>query len=723
MTSRVPKSKPASDLLQSSARFLNRELSALAFHARVLEEAQNPQIPLLERARFLSIAANNIDEFWMVRVAALKNQHMQDPHYLSYDGQTPEAQLKAIVARTHIMMDDMQATWRQLRALMKQKNIEILLPDELTPSEQRWLSKKFDLDIFPVLTPLAIDPAHPFPFLPNKELAISLHLRDPNTGEEMDAILPLPSMLERFIRLPSRKAARYVQLERAVVANLMNLFAPFELLDFATFRVLRDSEMEIQDDADDLMRTFETALQRRRRGHAIQLMVNKKISAYNLAFLKKELKVSESDIFKVDGLIGLGAIAELITNEQPELLFKPYVPRFPERVEEADGDIFSAIRQKDMIIHHPYESFDVVVKFLQQAAHDPDVVAIKQTLYRTSKDSPIVKALIEAAEAGKSVTAMIELKARFDEEANLRWARDLERAGVKVVFGFVDLKTHAKMSLVVRKEGKRKRSYAHFGTGNYHPITARIYTDLSFFTCDPGLCTDMTKIFNYMTGYAVPQSMNGVVIAPLALRSTLEALIDAEIKNAKRGKPAGIWFKLNNLVDDRMIDKLYAASQAGVQIELVVRGICALRPGVPGLSENIRVKSIVGRFLEHSRIYVFANGGDLPSPTARVFIASADLMTRNLDFRIETFVPIENPTVHAQILDQIMVANLKDVVSSWDMDSAGAYHRRKAGKTAFCAHHYFMQNPSLSGRGSALLHAYEMPPKLTLPRARKPARD
>ncbi len=694
-------------------RYLNRELASLAFNRRVLEEAQNKANPLFERVRFLSIAASNIDEFYMVRVASLRNQKQLLPEKRSNDGHTAEEQLGAILKQAHKLMDDLQKTWRDLRRDLRTKaKIEIVLPDDLTMSEKRWLRKKFELDIFPILTPIAVDPAHPFPFLPNKEMAVDLHLVNPKTGEEMEALIPIPAMLERFIRLPGKKVARYVQLERAVVYNLMRLFDPYELKDFASFRVLRDSELEIHDEASDILRTFETALQKRRRGHVIQLMVNKAISAPARKFLQKELNVADSDVFTVDGVIGLSAISELIADDRPELLYKPYIPRFPERLKEAGGNCFAAISKKDMVIHHPYETFDVVVHFLQQAARDPDVVAIKQTLYRTSKDSPIIKALVEAAEAGKSVTAMVELKARFDEEANVRWARDLERAGAKVVFGFTDLKTHAKMSLVIRREGRRQKSYAHFGTGNYHPGTSKVYTDLSFFTCDPELCTDMAKIFNYMTGYAVPQAMNGVALAPINMRSTLYRLIDTEIANAKAGKPSGIWIKLNNLVDREMIDKFYEASQAGVPVDLVVRGICCLKPQVPGLSENIWVKSIVGRFLEHARIYCFANGEAMPSRAAKIYISSADLMTRNLDFRIETFVPITNETVHKQILDQIMVANLNDVRQSWIMQQDGSYRRLPSTRRSFSAHEYFMTNPSLSGRGSSLLE--KQPPRLVL---------
>lgn len=686
---------------------LDRELQTLAFNQRVLEEAQNTQIPLLERVRFLSIAASNLDEFTTVRIAGLRTD------------ETNTERLLEILKKCHLFIIDMQNTWRTLRAELAAQDIEILHPSRLSASEKKWLKAKFESDIFPVLTPLAIDPAHPFPFLPGKELAICLHLRHPKTAEEMDALIPIPSMLERFIRIPTQTGARLVLTESAIVEHLMDLFAPYELLDFASFRVLRDSELELKEDAEDLIAHMETALKSRRRGHVVQLMVRDKISPSLLAFLRRNFNVRDTDIFKVNGLVGLHAAAELANLDRPDLLYPPYTPRMPERLKAAGGDIFAAIRAKDMIVHHPYESFDVVVRFLEDAARDPNVVAIKQTLYRTSQNSPIVRALINAADSGKSVTAMIELKARFDEEANLRWARDLERAGVKVVFGYTGLKTHAKMSLVVRNEGSRKRSYAHYGTGNYHPVNAKIYTDLSFFTCDADLCADMSRIFNYMTGYAIPQNMKGVAISPINLRSTLTELIRAEIAAAKNRKPSGIWMKLNALVDPDMTNLLYEASCAGVPIDLVVRGICTLRPGIAGLSENITVKSIVGRFLEHSRIYAFANGDTLPSRNAKLFISSADLMQRNLDWRIETLVPITNDTVHEQVLEQVMVANLKDIRQSWIMQPDGTYIREKSKPSDFCAHNYFMNNPSLSGRGDAITLGHDAPPKLAYKRPKK----
>jgi polyphosphate kinase len=692
-------------------RYLNRELSWLAFNQRVLEEATNLSHPLFERLRFLSIAASNLDEFFMVRVAGLMGQVRAGVSERSIDGLTPQQQLDAVHNRTAIMIEDIQQAWRDLKQEMRQHHIKIMKIEELRKSDVKWLKKKFELDIMPVLTPIAVDPAHPFPFIPNKGLSIALEIDDGIEEENFDALIQIPAMLERFIRLPG-DTPRYILIEEAILLFIDHFFpAPMQVIKHAPFRIIRDSEMEIADDAEDLVLTFESALKQRRRGRTIHLSVDHHISPDTLSFLMEQLDVREHQVHAIDGLLGLNTIAELITDEDRALLFKPFDTRYPERIREFGGDCFAAIHHKDIVVHHPYESFDVVVQFLRQAAQDPDVISIKQTLYRTSKDSPIVKALIEAAEQGKTVTALVELKARFDEEANIRWARDMERAGVQVVYGFTNLKTHAKISLVVRREGKRLRSYAHFGTGNYHAANAKVYTDLSYFTCDPELCQDAALMFNYMTGYTPPNNLQKIAISPFNMREKIVALIDKEIEFAKAGRPAHIWFKCNSLLDSRMVDKLYEASQAGVKIELVVRGGCTLRPGIPGFSENIRVKSMVGRFLEHSRIYCFGNGHRLPSRDAKVFIASADMMMRNLARRIEALIPIDNPTVHKQVLYQIMVANLKDAKNSWELRYDGTYIRMKADDDSFSAHDYFMNNPSLSGRGKSLEDA-PMPPRL-----------
>ena len=698
-------------------RFFNRELSWISFNWRVLEEADNDSIPILERVRFLAISASNLDEFYSVRVAGLREMVKEKISFPSADGLLPTEQLALIEKEARLLINYQQKIWRKLLSSLRSANIMILEPHDLSKKDYTFLQQVFFEQVFPVLTPLAIDPAHPFPFIPSGGFALALSLRRKSDGFALEALLPVPGQISRFYRLANgpKNLIRFLPLERMLEQFIDKLFPGYDIIGKSAFRILRDSDLELEEEAEDLVREFETALKRRRRGDVIRMKVTADTSNDLLKTISRSLGVRTSEVIKVDGMVGMADLSELVLTERPDLLWSPFTSRMPERVEDHNGDIFSAISQKDLLLHHPYESFDIVVRFLQQAATDPNVVAIRQTLYRTSTESPIVQALCEAAEEGKSVTALIELKARFDEAANIRQSRTLERAGVQVIYGFIDWKTHAKLSTVVRREGSKLVTYSHFGTGNYHPITAKFYTDLSLFTSDPALGRDATKVFNYVSGYVEPEALENLRISPLNLKETLIENFKIEIGHASAGNPAMVWVKVNSLIDPEIIDLLYQASCAGVKIDLVVRGICGVRPGIKNLSENIRVKSVIGRFLEHSRIVCFGNGSRLPSRKAKVYISSADWMGRNLNRRVESLVEIQNPTIHAQILEQIMAANLSDTAHSWVLMADGSYQRHEFNSShkMFSCHKFFMENPSMSGRGRAgsqdvprLLHSF-----------------
>lgn len=703
--------------MKDDLHYVDRELSWLSFNERVLANSYNVHIPLLERLNFIAISASNLDEFYMVRVAGLKNQ-LDAGLETSETNQRLDLLLQAIEERSRKLIREQQHQLKRLSKELKKQHFAIIKSDELSKSEIKWLKTYFSRNILPILTPLAIDPAHPFPFIPNMGLAIALELTGKG-DKAMRALIPIPPQIQRFIQIP-HKGKRFILVEDAILSNIKDLFPGFRIQAKGCFRVLRDSEIECHEEAEDFVRFFEVALKKRKRGTVIQLAIDETMPSPLRKFVEENLSIDIGDVTRVEGMLGLNSLQQLARFHQPKLRYPPYNERYPERVRESGGNIFVAIAQKDLLVHHPYESFEVVVEFLQQAARDPQVVSIKQTLYRTSNDSPIVAALIEAAENGKSVTAVVEITARFDEQANLIWAQALKRAGVMVLYGILGYKTHCKISLVTKRVDNQLQIYTHLGTGNYHPVTARVYDDLSLFTADHQIGEEASRIFNYLTGYAPTKTLTKLSYAPITLRHKLEDLIKAEIQSARDGKPARIWAKMNSLVDHKIIDLLYEASQAGVSIDLIIRGICCLRPGIKDLSENIRVKSIVGRFLEHSRIMCFGNGHGIPSPHTKVYLSSADWMPRNLDWRIEVLVPIENQTVKEQTLNQIMVAYLKDQAGSWFLDGEGTYHKSPHAETGFSSHAYFMKHPSLSGRGR---HVQEEVPQLTIGEGGKPFKE
>ncbi len=696
-------------------RFFNRELSWLAFNTRVLEVAEDDKIPLLERLRMLSISAKNLDEFFVVRIAGLERLVRSENFERTLDGRTAEQQLLEIATVIDAMMLRQQTCWRDLETRMASNGIERVMPADLSEAERDWLEKKYLDSVLPLLRPMRVDANHPFPFVPNATLTMAYRLMRPKATEPMDVLLPVPIHVKAAYALEPfvDKKTRFILIEDILDMFLEMLFPKCEVLEQCAFRMLRDSNIEIHEDADDLFGEFETALQQRSRGEVMRLFVSDHTASKLRKTIKNGCGVDTDAVAAVDGVLNLADYVDIIPKRHPDLLWTDHRSRQPERVRDFGGNIFAAIKQKDMLLHHPYESFDIVIDFLRQAARDPYVLAIKQTVYRTSFESPIVEALIEAARAGKNVTAMIELKARFDEAANIRQSQLLEQAGVQVVYGVPSLKTHAKASTVLRQEGDDLIAYNHIGTGNYHPMNAKIYTDLSLFTCNKSIARDATKFFNYVSGGIEPRGLENLAISPNTLKAKLLKRIERETTFGAEGQ---IWAKMNSLVEDEIIDALYVASQAGVKIDLVVRGICALRPGIKGLSENIRVKSIVGRYLEHARIVCFGNGFGLPSVKARVFMTSADWMYRNMSKRVETMAEITNKTVHAQIMSQIMAANLADQRNSWVLQADGAYLKNTAGgKRQFDCHRFFMEHSSLSGRGSVgakdvpeLAHAHDL---------------
>ncbi|MGB8650398.1 MAG: RNA degradosome polyphosphate kinase [Mycobacteriales bacterium] len=673
----APAVAEAGPAAQTPTRFLNREISWLDFNARVLALSQDPASPLLERAKFLAIFATNLDEFFMVRVAGLIRRQETGLGVRSADGLNTRQQLHLIRDRARALAQEHARTFLdQVRPALAEAGIEILTWDGLPASEQLRLHGWFRERVFPVLTPLAVDPAHPFPYISGLSLNLAVLVRDPQSGAERFARVKVPDNVGRFVEVQGGPpgSARFLPLEELIGNHLGQLFPGLEVIGHHLFRVTRNADLEVDEDRDeDLLQALERELSRRRFGPVVRVEVGEHMDPHVLDLLVRELEVTTDDVVAVPGLLALSSLQELAAVDRPELKDQPFVPATHPRLVDGEqpADVFAALREGDVLVHHPYDSFSTSVqRFLEQAANDPQVLAIKQTLYRTSGDSPVVDALVDAAEAGKQVVVVIEITARFDEQANIRWARKLERAGCHVVYGLLGLKTHCKALLVVRQESTGIRRYAHIGTGNYHPRTARLYEDLGLLTADPELGADLTDLFNALTGYSNQTEYRDLLVAPHGIRGGLVERIRAEAEHARAGRPSGVRLKANSVVDEQVIDALYAASAAGVPVDVVVRGICALRPGAPGLSETIRVRSILGRFLEHSRVLAFANGGD-----PEYWLGSADLMHRNLDRRVETLVRVKDPAVRER-LGAMLDRMTADEVRRWDLDQHGAWHRR-----------------------------------------------
>ena len=670
-------SAAAADDLLPIDRFLDRELSWLAFNQRVLELAEDPGLPPLERANFLAIFASNLDEFFMVRVAGLKRRIVTGLAVPTNIGTSPEDALADISAEAHRLQLRHADAWSRLVApSLAEAGVEFVSFASLGDDERSRLSDYFHDQVFPVLMPLAVDPAHPFPYISGLSLNLAIRIRNARTGRQEFARLKVPPMLPRFVEISREgERVRYLALEDLIANHLGDLFPGMEVLDHHAFRLTRNEDMVIEEDeTENLIQALEAELMRRRFGPPIRLEVTEDMDELTLKLLISELDITEQEVYRIPGPLDLRGLFGLSRLNRPELKYKPHLPTTAIAFQPGDNnersDIFSAIRTGDVLVHHPYESFATSVQaFLDQAAKDPQVLAIKQTLYRTSGDSPIIQSLIDAAEAGKQVLALVEVKARFDEAANIVWARKLEKAGVHVVYGLVGLKTHCKLALVIREEEGTLRSYCHIGTGNYNPKTSRIYEDYGLFTADEQVGRDLTRLFNELSGYAIEKKFKRLLVAPLHLRKGLLRLIEAERRNAAEGKPARIRIKVNSMVDEQIIDALYRASQAGVPVEIWVRGICSIKPGVPGLSENITVRSILGRYLEHSRIFAFHNGGD-----EQIYIGSADMMHRNLDRRVEALVRVSEPAHLAQLMTLFDRA-MSSATSSWWLDATGTWVR------------------------------------------------